>query len=491
MGIVLHTARIGRALGEFSSINGSWQVNIQSHFESWKQTTTSQLATRWPPQGASVRLQLQLLVAFIDMMAILGGLVIGNLVRFETPFAAEGLSLFGLGYGLFLAYALAGGAYHARVILNRHNSVSCTFMAFVQSVCTVVFTAFFLKQSEEVSRLVFGVGVASGGVLLLLGRLSVQQLIGRGYVARILAVLVICDRVPCRPEKGSVVVDAEAMALSPDTNDPIMLDRLGRFVRGADRVIVACREESRAQWVMALKGANVVGEIVTPELNGLGALGTGRYDKSTTMVVSTGPLSMRDRLIKRGFDLSVAIAALIIVAPLIVLVAIAIKLDSRGPVFFIQERMGQGNRLFHMYKFRSMRADACDAKGRESTGLNDDRVTRVGRFIRSTSIDELPQIFNILIGDMSLVGPRPHALGSTAEDKLFWELDERYWHRHACKPGLTGLAQVRGLRGATHSRRDLTDRLQADLEYLSGWSIWRDLAILFATLRVVVHSRAF
>jgi exopolysaccharide biosynthesis polyprenyl glycosylphosphotransferase len=396
-----------------------------------------------------------------------------------------------LGYGLFLAYALAGGAYRAPVILDRHNSVSCTFMAFVQSVGTVVFTAFFLKQSEELSRLVFGVGVAMGGVLLLLGRLSVQQLIGSDYAARILAVVVICDRVPCRPEKGSLVVDAEKMALSPDTNDPIMLDRLGRFVRGADRVIVACREESRAQWVMALKGANVVGEIVTPELNGLGALGTGRYDKSTTMVVSTGPLSMRDRLIKRVFDLSVAIVALIIVAPLIVLVSIAIKLDSRGPVLFIQERMGQGNRLFHMYKFRSMRADACDAAGRESTGLNDDRVTRVGRFIRSTSIDELPQIFNILIGDMSLVGPRPHALGSTAEDKLFWELDDRYWHRHACKPGLTGLAQVRGLRGATHSRRDLTDRLQADLEYLSGWSIWRDLAILFATLRVVVHSRAF
>jgi exopolysaccharide biosynthesis polyprenyl glycosylphosphotransferase len=482
---------MGRAFGSLPSIKVLWQVNIQSHFESWKETTASQLPKRWLLPGASVRLQLQLLVAFIDMMAILGGLVIGNLVRFDTPFAAEGLSLFGLGYGLFLAYALAGGAYHARVILDRHNSVSCTFMAFVKSVGTVVFTAFFLKQSEELSRLVFGVGVATGGALLLLGRLFFQQVIGRRHASTILAVLVICDKVRCRPEPGSLVVDAEEMSLSPDINDPIMLDRLGRFVRGADRVIVACRDESRLRWVMALKGANIIGEIVTPELNDLGALGTARYNKETTMVVSTGPLSMRDRLLKRTFDLSVAIGALIIVAPLIILVCIAIKLDSKGPIFFIQERMGQGNRLFNMYKFRSMRAEACDAQGRESTGLNDNRVTRVGRFIRSTSIDELPQIFNILLGDMSLVGPRPHALGSTAGDKLFWEVDARYWHRHACKPGLTGLAQVRGLRGATNSRRDLTDRLQADLEYLSGWSIWRDLAILFATVRVVVHHRAY
>ena len=123
--------------------------------------------------------------------------------------------------------------------------------------------------------------------------------------------------------------------------------------------------------------------------------------------------------------------------------------------------------------------------------VEDDRVTRVGRFIRRTSLDELPQLFNVLTGDMSLVGPRPHALGSRAGGKLFWEIDSRYWHRHALKPGLTGLAQVRGHRGATENEKHLTDRLRADLEYLNEWSPWRDVLILLTTVKVMIHDRAF
>jgi len=118
-------------------------------------------------------------------------------------------------------------------------------------------------------------------------------------------------------------------------------------------------------------------------------------------------------------------------------------------------------------------------------------VTRVGRFIRRTSIDELPQLINVVIGDMSIVGPRPHAVGSRAENKLFWEIDERYWHRHAAKPGLTGLAQIRGFRGATDREDDLTNRLQADLEYLNDWSLWRDIKIIVMTFGVLRHKNAF
>jgi lipopolysaccharide/colanic/teichoic acid biosynthesis glycosyltransferase len=185
------------------------------------------------------------------------------------------------------------------------------------------------------------------------------------------------------------------------------------------------------------------------------------------------------------------VPALIVLAPLLLLVALAIKLESPGPVFFVQERMGRGNRLFHTWKFRSMRADLCDSNGSRSAARDDDRVTRVGRLIRATSIDELPQLFNVILGDMSLVGPRPHALGSLAGDQFFWEVDSRYWHRHACKPGITGLAQVRGFRGATHQSSDLSNRLQADLEYVAGWSIWRDCAILVATLGVIKHKNAY
>ena len=171
--------------------------------------------------------------------------------------------------------------------------------------------------------------------------------------------------------------------------------------------------------------------------------------------------------------------------------AIAIKLEDGGPVLFRQLRVGRRNLMFSIYKLRTMKTERTDAHGNRSASKDDDRVTRVGRFLRRTSIDELPQLFNVIRGDMNLVGPRPHAIGSLAGDKLLWEVDQRYWQRHSLRPGLTGLAQIRGLRGATDREVDLTSRLQADLEYISGWTIWRDLRILAATSRVLLHDRAF
>jgi lipopolysaccharide/colanic/teichoic acid biosynthesis glycosyltransferase len=191
------------------------------------------------------------------------------------------------------------------------------------------------------------------------------------------------------------------------------------------------------------------------------------------------------------FDLTLSLGGLLVLWPLLLLVAILIKLDSRGPVIFRQARIGRQNRLFYVRKFRSMYVSGCDADGTRSTGREDERITRVGRFIRRTSIDELPQLYNVLIGEMSIVGPRPHAVSSTAENRLFWEIDSRYWHRHACKPGLTGLAQVRGFRGSTTRVQDITDRLASDLEYLAEWSLWHDFVIVFRTVRVLLHRNAY
>jgi lipopolysaccharide/colanic/teichoic acid biosynthesis glycosyltransferase len=211
----------------------------------------------------------------------------------------------------------------------------------------------------------------------------------------------------------------------------------------------------------------------------------------TSLVVAHGPLGLTDRAIKRGFDLAVAIPALILLSPLMLVVAILIKATSAGPVFFRQTRIGRGNQVFQVLKFRSMSVEGSDHRGDRSASRDDDRVTPVGRFIRRTSIDELPQLLNVVAGSMSIVGPRPHALGSRAADKLFWEVDGRYWHRHAAKPGLTGLAQVRGYRGATLEEDDLRNRLQADLEYLERWSIWRDLKLIVQTFQVIMHRNAF
>ena len=210
-----------------------------------------------------------------------------------------------------------------------------------------------------------------------------------------------------------------------------------------------------------------------------------------TLVVSRGALSFVNRAKKRGFDLAVTVPLIILLSPLLSIVAVAIKLDSPGPVLFRQKRVGQANRIFSIYKFRSMCTDHSDDNGDASTQPDDKRVTRVGRLIRKTSIDELPQLLNVLRSEMSVVGPRPHALGSLAGDKLFWEINRQYWLRHALKPGITGLAQIRGFRGATHEQVDLEMRLQSDLEYLQGWRLWRDITILFGTVRVLIHPNAY
>lgn len=202
-------------------------------------------------------------------------------------------------------------------------------------------------------------------------------------------------------------------------------------------------------------------------------------------------LSLYQRLFKRAFDLCAALAGIVLLAPVMMLTALAIRLEDGHPALFVQARVGRGNRLFSMYKFRSMQPQRCDDLGSRSTAHNDERLTRVGWFIRRTSIDELPQLFNVLRGEMSIVGPRPHALGSRVGSRLFWEIDRQYWHRHALKPGMTGLAQVRGLRGPTEREEDLTRRLASDLEYARGWSMWTDLWIVIRTIRVLIHPRAF
>ena len=272
-----------------------------------------------------------------------------------------------------------------------------------------------------------------------------------------------------------------------------MLDRLGRLLQNQDKVVISCDRSRRHEWAFLLKSAGIYGEIVSEPANELGALGVHRYDEQdrTTLVVATGPLGLRGRIVKRGFDVSAALAGLLVLSPLLMVIALLIKLEDGGPIFFVQRRMGRGNQFFDMLKFRSMRQDKNDHNGDRSTRREDHRITRIGRFIRRTSIDELPQLINVLRGDMSIVGPRPHALGSRANEKLFWEADGQYWQRHCLKPGLTGLAQVRGHRGSTHHEKDLTDRLQSDLEYVADWSVRRDLQIVARTLWVLSHENAY
>lgn len=198
--------------------------------------------------------------------------------------------------------------------------------------------------------------------------------------------------------------------------------------------------------------------------------------------VSGKPRSGRQVVLKRAMDLSISVVALIGLSPILALVALLIKKDSPGPVLFKQPRHGFNNRVFQVYKFRSMRNDMADLKAAQQTVAGDARVTKIGRFIRKTSIDELPQLINVIKGDMSLVGPRPHAIGMRTDGKDSMELVSEYAHRHKVKPGMTGWAQINGSRGPLHNAADVARRVQLDVEYIERSSIWFDFMIIVKTL---------
>jgi len=194
------------------------------------------------------------------------------------------------------------------------------------------------------------------------------------------------------------------------------------------------------------------------------------------------PITDWDVVMKWLFDKVIGTLMLIALSPIMLIAAVAIKLDSRGPVLFKQKRYGFNNELIEVYKFRSMRTDQCDATASKLVEKNDPRVTRVGRFIRKTSIDELPQLFNVVFkGDLSLVGPRPHAIHAKAENRVYDEAVDGYFARHRVKPGITGWAQINGWRGETDTQEKIQRRVEHDLYYIENWSVMFDLMILAAT----------
>ncbi|MCH8240510.1 MAG: exopolysaccharide biosynthesis polyprenyl glycosylphosphotransferase, partial [Proteobacteria bacterium] len=193
------------------------------------------------------------------------------------------------------------------------------------------------------------------------------------------------------------------------------------------------------------------------------------------------PIADWDFVLKWIFDKIVASLALVILSPVMALVALAVKLDSPGPVFFKQMRHGFNNELIKVYKFRSMYTELADGDAARLVTRDDDRVTRVGRFIRKTSLDELPQLFNVLTGGLSLVGPRPHALQAKAGDALYNDVVDGYFARHRVKPGITGWAQINGWRGETDTHEKLQHRVEHDLYYIENWSVLLDLYILAMT----------
>ena len=204
------------------------------------------------------------------------------------------------------------------------------------------------------------------------------------------------------------------------------------------------------------------------------------------------PITDWDSVAKRVFDIVFSLLGIVFLSPVMLATAIAIKFDSTGPILFKQKRHGFNNEVIEVLKFRSMYADKSDYAAKQVVTKGDPRVTRVGRFIRKASIDELPQFFNALRGDLSLVGPRPHAVHAQAQDKMFSEVVEGYFARHKVKPGVTGWAQINGWRGEIDQDEKIMKRTEFDLYYIENWSLWFDLKILFLTpIRLLNTENAY
>jgi polysaccharide biosynthesis protein PslA len=222
-----------------------------------------------------------------------------------------------------------------------------------------------------------------------------------------------------------------------------------------------------------------------------------RYKSSQISAVGSNPVVLIDERPlkdwragkKFAFDMVVGSLVLVVFSPFLALIALAIRFDSPGPVLFRQPRLGFNNRLFTCYKFRTMHHGMTDLLGDRQVTRGDARVTRLGKWLRALSLDELPQIFNVMKGNMSLVGPRPHPLNTKAADKLFTDVVANYAFRHRVKPGITGWAQVNGWRGETKTVEEIENRVACDLAYIENWSIWLDLRIMMLTITREILSR--
>lgn len=273
------------------------------------------------------------------------------------------------------------------------------------------------------------------------------------------------------------------------------IDRMQPYLHGhiVDQILIALplRAEERVRAVLAETAAFPVVVSLVPDIYRIPLHNYSLTEVAGLPIInfSADPFQSKALIMKWVEDKLLSFGALIVLSPLLLLIAIGIKWSSPGPVIFRQQRYGKGGKVFTLYKFRTMRSDQpATAEGRQAT-RDDPRVTPFGRVLRGTSCDELPQFFNVLKGDMSIVGPRPHMV---EHNEMYKDQVEAYVWRHKVKPGLTGLAQVRGFRGETQALWKMAKRVELDLQYIHHWSLWLDVKIVCATVvRGFVHTNAY
>ena len=466
--------------------------------------------TRLPP--ASARALVEILVRVGDLLAVAAAGIATAWWRFPTgEEPASALTAF-LVVCLVTPQVLSWFCdYVGSRLLLLGWQLPRLLAGWLAAVTLAIACLYALKLSDEISRLWLGLWLVSGAVALVAVRLGLRHALGDALVARVLSRRLaviglgeelprILDRLaaPCPGLVGPMTRIGCALDLDGSLD--------GRLPRGVARLASLAELEDRVragkvdQVVMALPARS--GDLVERTLRNLRHLGVdvawvsalpdGRVPVLGTEQIGDVPMvRLLERpldgwrwLLKGVEDRLLAALLLFLLAPIMLLIALAIRLDTPGPIFYRQRRHGFSQQPIAMLKFRTMHSALCDpidASLVRQAVRGDPRVTRVGRFLRRTSLDELPQLLNVLRGEMSLVGPRPHAV---AHDRLYAEEIDGYLGRHRVKPGITGWAQVNGCRGETRTTAEMRRRIELDLEYIDNWSLWFDVRILVRTVLV-------
>ncbi|MFZ5720281.1 MAG: exopolysaccharide biosynthesis polyprenyl glycosylphosphotransferase, partial [Pseudomonadota bacterium] len=375
---------------------------------------------------------------------------------------------------LLIAAAAAGGAAGTACGLLDPAFPAIGCAAWVASAATALLATHLVWG--QVLKSLRARGLLTPNLIIVGGTPAAQHLIRRALKTRDINILGVFD--DRRDRVGPDVLGVPVLGRTADLVDHRILPYVDRIV-----ITVPPRANARiAQLIERLAPIpNPISLLLEDTDEDAEFQAVGRIADFDLMQL-TGPSEKSGYLAaKRALDLALSILGLVALAPLMATIALAIKLDSPGPVFFRQRRHGYLNEEFLVWKFRSMRVESTDHNAARQVTAGDDRVTRVGRFIRRTSLDELPQIFNIITGEMSIVGPRPHAIGMLSGGAEASKLVETYAHRHRIKPGLTGWAAVNGSRGPVDTPEEVRRRVALDLEYVERRSFWLDLQIILRT----------
>ena len=446
--------------------------------------------------------------AFVILVAsVLGGigyhLAIASPIAAITPYCTVGL----FASFLYILRMSGTGHYELSESVKPQVEISSILLCWMTTGLLLVFVAFLLKFGVDYSRGAFVVFYFVSAIGLLAVRKATKVALGSAVSKHSLSrqdLVLIGDETEIATLKPQDMLtffgaaEVNRFVLKGDCKTSIwsgaderMMERVISYVRGHD-----CREIALVMpWVQneridlvrdRIKVLPVAVRLLPDHrVRSLSNYGSSARQRVPAIEIQRAPLSAAERLAKRAMDLAIGSVALISLLPVFLLTAVAIKLDGPGPVIFSQRRKGFNGREFVMWKFRTMTVQE-DGPVVSQAMRNDPRVTAIGRLLRSASIDELPQLINVLKGDMSLIGPRPHAL---AHDNYFQNLLSDYAFRHHVKPGLTGWAQCNGSRGATPSVEHIADRVKLDLWYINNWSLWLDIHILFKTFLEVVRER--